>query len=468
LVTSIDDAPLGVFVALDSGFDSSSVELKALLPSTNLADARAALAVRLATRGDLLKFWAGDTAVADPSRLIESFQQRLSISCMRPTIFVYERQEYPIAIDIDLEFQEVVKQVALVLPGSISPDALEITFLNSLVDMTMTISDLEPDESTRLVIELKEPADTCQPVISRVASPGPVQSTSPISQPPALPPGTTSRVQTSCIATDPVAAGERPQPPRPASAAPQPALPVAASPPAAASNPVCAASNPVAAPAIVPEPAKRTIQIALCLGLIPQFGRFSVANHATVGDVESDVRKKWGLDEIDIEFSVMNNSVGSDRRIQNSKKISEINFEKCVLAVRRAGSPDDYGDEGPVGEPADEVEHTLIHQTVPRVLPPPEVSANETTINFKVPQRGDDCVFPLGFPKGQTVKDARRRVAEVLGVTIDAITLLFAGKSFRDQFVLERLRVGKQPVIVYVRDTAEIILVTARAMRTPS
>jgi hypothetical protein len=218
---------------------------------------------------------------------------------------------------------------------------------------------------------------------------------------------------------------------------------------------------------MVPEAATRTIQIVLCLGLIPQFGRFVVVKDATVADVEPDVRKKWGLDGIDIEFSVMNNTVGSDRRIPNSKKVSEIDFERCELAVRRAGSPDDYGDEGASGEPAQDVEHSSIHETVPRVLPPPATVGSQVEINFRVPQRGDDFVFPLWFPKGQTVKDARKRVADHLEVTIDAITLLFAGKSFRDQFVLDRLRVGRQPVIVYVRETAEIILVTARAMRAP-
>jgi hypothetical protein len=201
--------------------------------------------------------------------------------------------------------------------------------------------------------------------------------------------------------------------------------------------------------------------------VIPQFGRFVVANDATVGDVKPDVEKTWRLDGIDIEFSVINNEVGSDRRIPNSKKVSEIDFEKCDLAVRWAGSPDDYGDESAAGEPADEVEHGSIHETVPRLLAPPAVAAGEVTIKFKVPQRGDDCVFDLGFPKGQTVKDARKKVADYLGVTLDAVALLFAGKSFRDQFVLDRLRVGKQPVIVYVRETAEIMLVTARAMRGP-
>jgi hypothetical protein len=81
-----------------------SGELKVALPNgTTISDARAALVVRLATRGDLLKFWIGDPAVEDPSKLTESLEQRLSISCMKPTIFVNERQEYLIAIDVEFQ-----------------------------------------------------------------------------------------------------------------------------------------------------------------------------------------------------------------------------------------------------------------------------------------------------------------------------------------------------------------------------
>jgi hypothetical protein len=65
------------------------------------------------------------------------------------------------------------------------------------------------------------------------------------------------------------------------------------------------------------------------------------------------------------------------------------------------------------------------------------------------------------------VKEARQKVADHLTVSIDAITLLFMGKSLREQFVLHHLRMGDQAITVYIREMAEMLLVTARGMRQP-
>jgi hypothetical protein len=48
-----------------------------------------------------LKFRTSDATVEDSSRLTEWPEQCLSISRKKPTFFAEERQEYPIAIDIE-------------------------------------------------------------------------------------------------------------------------------------------------------------------------------------------------------------------------------------------------------------------------------------------------------------------------------------------------------------------------------
>jgi hypothetical protein len=394
LIISFADAPLDVVVATEFVFDGPSGELKVSLPKgATIADARAALAVRLATRGDLLEFWVGDAAVEDPSKPIESFRQRLSITCLKPTIFVYERQEYPIAIAIDLEFRDVVKQVAAALPGSISPDSLVITFQNAVVDMDMAIRDLDPDEDTRLVVELKEPDDTgepqpraagqeltrassppvippappVQPVVSRVASARPAQSAPPASQPPTLLPGMASEVQPSWHATGPVTASGRQQPLPPASVAPR-------SPPR-------------------PAPPQAAI---LNLGVPP-----------------------------------------------------------AAAALRAAAPNPVHAASRPAPAPP------------AAAAPKPAAVAGGVKINFKVPERGDDFVFELGFPKGAIADDAARRVAEYLEVATEAVMLFISGKSLQAQFPLDRLRDGRQVITVRLRSAAYITDVTAEAAGEP-
>ncbi|MDR0690854.1 MAG: metallophosphoesterase, partial [Streptococcaceae bacterium] len=93
--------------------------------------------------------------------------------------------------------------------------------------------------------------------------------------------------------------------------------------------------------------------------------------------------------------------------------------------------------------------------------------------NFKVGVNED--LLALNFPSGLKVSDARKKLAELFNVNnmyekkleVADITLLFSGKTLRDGFKLNRLKVGEKPIIVYVRDVTEIVLVTARAMRMP-
>jgi hypothetical protein len=64
----------------------------------------------------MLKFPARDSALDGRSKLIESPEQCLSISCMKPTIFTEESHEYPIAINIGFQSSPLVNQVALEPP----------------------------------------------------------------------------------------------------------------------------------------------------------------------------------------------------------------------------------------------------------------------------------------------------------------------------------------------------------------
>jgi hypothetical protein len=118
-------------VALESGFDGLSVELN-VLPSKCRSCRLPHSAGRSACEpGRPAEAPGRRHRYRGPFGLIESFDRRLLISCMKPTTFAEVGQEYPIAI----EFQKwsVVDQVALASPGSISSDSLKIQLQESTV-----------------------------------------------------------------------------------------------------------------------------------------------------------------------------------------------------------------------------------------------------------------------------------------------------------------------------------------------
>jgi hypothetical protein len=50
------------------------------------------------------------------------------------------------------------------------------------------------------------------------------------------------------------------------------------------------------------------------------------------------------------------------------------------------------------------------------------------------------------------VKDAKMRVAAELGSHAADVIMLFSGKPLRDAFLLDRLKMGKLPLVVAIRD----------------
>jgi hypothetical protein len=77
-----------------------------------------------------------------------------------------------------------------------------------------------------------------------------------------------------------------------------------------------------------------------------------------------------------------------------------------------------------------------------------------------------DREFKLGFAPGQTVLDAKKKIVETYSVdSVEDVTLLFAGKVLRDGFVLDRLRIGTQWVVVHIRDTMKLLLFSTQVMR---
>jgi hypothetical protein len=70
--------------------------------------------------------------------------------------------------------------------------------------------------------------------------------------------------------------------------------------------------------------------------------------------------------------------------------------------------------------------------------------------------------FVLEFSPGETVSDAREQLQQRYNLpTKDDVTLLFAGKALRDGFVLDRLNIGGNKVVVHIKDRTKVLLYSA-------
>jgi hypothetical protein len=95
---------------------------------------------------------------------------------------------------------------------------------------------------------------------------------------------------------------------------------------------------------------------------------------------------------------------------------------------------------------------------------PSQREARSVTYTFYVAE--SDTEFSLQFSPGQTVLDAKKKISEKFDLdSVDDVTLLFSGKTLRDAFVLDRLRIGTQQIVVHLSDTVQLILLTAIGRR---
>jgi hypothetical protein len=94
--------------------------------------------------------------------------------------------------------------------------------------------------------------------------------------------------------------------------------------------------------------------------------------------------------------------------------------------------------------------------------PPP----GEGDLEFRFVYPDKDESFAIRFMGNQTVQDARKKVAEKYFVEPDDVKLLVGGKALKDPFILERLRLGSRPINIFIRNMDEVLLLTARAMRS--
>jgi hypothetical protein len=213
---------------------------------------------------------------------------------------------------------------------------------------------------------------------------------------------------------------------------------------------------------VSPEPPQTESYIIwLIIGIVPRKGTFSFQPNDSLEAIEPFLKAKWGIDDFEMEFVLLH--VESDTRhvIPKNTVLSEIQMDaEHRLSLREATTISiDVGVELMESEPKfgrKRVANDSFGSTASRCVP----RENQLQLLFKL-STDEENPFPLVFAKGQTVRHAREKVAQMFECTPEDVTFLYSGKSLKDTFVLDRLRVGTNSITVCLRETEAVMLYTA-------
>jgi hypothetical protein len=185
---------------------------------------------------------------------------------------------------------------------------------------------------------------------------------------------------------------------------------------------------------------RNTIPVVLRMGIIPRQCQMRFSPETTLQSIESDLRRKWSLGSIELEFQIGSFETDEWRTLPKDTFIRNINKDEGILTITQAA------------------------RTV--VVEPPQMQAPQADSQYTFVLPGREEPVPISLPAGSTVLSARTEVARMLEVLAENITLLFCGKALRDGFLMERLQLRGRPISTYVKDMSEVLLLTAAAMRS--
>jgi hypothetical protein len=243
--------------------------------------------------------------------------------------------------------------------------------------------------------------------------------------------------------------------PRPSTAAPPPST--AAPPQSTTARP---SSTPAAPVPTLPQPPSE-YRIGRLLGVVPRFGKFKFPKSTTLADVLPEARARWSLGDLAMEFVLMDVD-GLYTPLPLTEQIGNIDHVECSLMIREADCSTEASDAtASVTRPGHPAE-----AAVGLADDPEPADADTVRLLFRIER--NNASVRWAFPAKETVGTVREGVAAKLGVAREAVTLLFIGKALQDKFLIGRVRAtGEQGITVYIREEAEVLLLTAKPYRRP-
>jgi hypothetical protein len=199
------------------------------------------------------------------------------------------------------------------------------------------------------------------------------------------------------------------------------------------------------------------------LDAVPEILRVPLAPTATVQDLDDEVRRRRKV-SVPLEFLVTDNDYTSVLdRLDKTRQMGSVKLSNGFLVAQEEGATtlQDFNDAAPVHEVSMAQRTRLDHLQVTC-----GTSSSAATVEYRFFVPEDEEEFTLKFTPGQTVLDAKEKIMAKFGLDEpDDVTLLFSGKTLRDAFVLDRLRIGTQAVVVHLKATGRLIIFTAMGRR---
>jgi hypothetical protein len=209
----------------------------------------------------------------------------------------------------------------------------------------------------------------------------------------------------------------------------------------------------------------RDVELFLQIGVVPRRGVFRLPAHATARDAQEAARSRWELGDLMLEIVVWDFDSAEAVPIDGDAVLAEVEVaEGRALVVRPAGGGAvlETEHEGTLATLGAGRADAGIRMTVTGFGGTTTLLPGEAKYGFALGEK----VFHLKFAADATVRDARVKVAQTIGVeNAECVTLLAVGKALKDGFILGRLRLGDKPVTVHVRDGSEVVILTAKANR---
>jgi hypothetical protein len=406
-----------------------------LPPDATIWTAIEAVAARLGQSVYSIQLFAGNTQLDDDQKPLSSVPCTIRVVFLKDLTFMFKKRSFPLRVDFDTSFGTFKADLTRIIGEELAPEAMKFTLDGSIISDDKTPNDMGIKPKGVVTIldsnapPPPEPAPVAGPIGSALSQSMQFGKVPRMEQPPRKksPPAVSGQLAA------PVQLGRSTRP------APQ-VTPPKSEPPKAKQAPV--------------PPQTLVVPVTLLFGIVPRRLRFQLPGDITVEGVLAAAKARWELEGIDVDL------VFGDPTEENWRPLPP----GTTVASLDLTSGEEFGvQHKELGLHQTEALSMSFTRKASGVIPAaPQTGA---AYRFSIAQRGIDEMI-LYFAQGQTVGDAKVRLAAYFELPgPEYVTLLFLGKQLKDSFKLERLRLGERPIIVSLRDTADILLVTARALR---